>query len=382
MRVKTSLLQIYDETNPLELDCGQTLAPVSIAYETYGRLNADGTNAILICHALSGDAHAAGEGVYDREILRRIPFYRAMRSGRPGWWDGMVGPGKAFDTDRYFVVCSNVLGSCYGSTGPSSVNPQTGKPWQASFPQVTVRDMVRAQHRLLQKLGVNRLVTVSGGSLGGMQALEWALMYPHLVDSLIPIATSARHSAWAVGFNHLARHAVRNDPAWRNGYYRCQPEAGLALARQIGMVSYRTDISFGHRFGRKRQKNGRHYFDQSNLFEVENYLNHQGRKLVSRFDANSFLLLTRAIDLHDVGKDRGGWRNALGRIQAKTLCMGIDSDILYPAREQQEIAALIPDSLYSEIHSDNGHDAFLIEFEQMRQAIAPFLNEVAAELKN
>jgi len=376
MKVRTQLTQICDASNPFQLDCGQSLAPVNIAYETYGHLNSAGSNAILICHALSGDAHAAGEGVYDREILQRIPFYKSMRQGQKGWWDGMIGPGKTFDTDRYFVVCSNVLGSCYGSTGPASVNPQTGKPWQADFPQITVRDMVRAQYLLLKKLGVNRLVTVSGGSLGGMQTLEWALMYPHMVRSIIPIATSARHSAWAVGFNHLARHAVRNDPAWCNGYYRRQPEAGLALARQIGMVSYRTDISFGHRFGRQRQKNGRHYFDHSNLFTVENYLNHQGRKLVNRFDANSFLLLTRAIDLHDAGKDRGSLEEALAQIQAKTLCIGIDSDILYPAREQQEIAALISNSRYAEIHSDNGHDAFLIELEQMRKAIEPFFEEI------
>ncbi|HGY55799.1 MAG TPA: homoserine O-acetyltransferase [Caldithrix abyssi] len=376
MKTRTKILQICDETNPLNLECGQTLSPVNIAYETYGRLNSDGSNAILVCHALSGDAHAAGKGVYDREIIRRIPFYRAMRPGQPGWWDGMIGPGKAFDTDRYFVVCSNVIGSCYGSTGPASINPRTGKPWQADFPQITVRDMVRAQYLLLKKLGVHQLVTVSGGSLGGMQTLEWALMYPELVQSIIPVATSARHSAWAVGFNHLARHAVRNDPDWRNGFYRKQPAAGLALARQIGMISYRTDISFGHRFGRQRQKNGRHYFDGNNLFEVENYLNHQGRKLVSRFDANSFLILTRAIDLHDVGKDRGGYEQALQSIRTRALCIGIDSDILYPAREQQEIARFIPNSRYAEINSNNGHDAFLIEFEQMEKIIKPFLKQI------
>ena len=376
MKTRTKILQICDETNPLKLECGQTLVPVHIAYETYGHLNKEGSNAILICHALSGDAHAAGEGIYDEEMKKKIPFYRAMRNGQPGWWDGMIGPGKAFDTDRYFVISSNVLGSCYGTTGPSSINPRTGKPWQADFPPITVRDMVRAQYLLLQKLGVRSLVTVSGGSLGGMQTLEWALMYPHMVRSIIPIATSARHSAWAVGFNHLARHAVRNDPDWRNGYYRRQPEAGLALARQIGMISYRTDISFGRRFGRQREKNGRHYFDHNNPFQVENYLNHQGRKLVSRFDANSFLLLTRAIDLHDVSKDRGSLADALGSIKAKTLCFGIDTDILYPAREQKEIASLIPGSHYAEIRSPNGHDAFLIEFDQMEKAIEPFLNEI------
>lgn len=368
--VSTKYVMLFDDTNPLLMDSGAQLSPVTVAYETYGELNTDGTNAILVCHALTGSAHAAG---YSSEDPKSI-----------GWWDSFIGEGKPLDTSKYFVICSNFLGSCYGTTGPSSINPNTRKPYGMLFPQMTVRDMVKVQKALVVYLGVKKLKTVIGGSLGGMQVLEWALMYPNLVDSIIPIATSARHSAWCVGLNDLARQAIMNDPDWRNGqYYEFgQPEKGLSLARQIAMISYRSEKEFEQRFGRERQKiNGSsssYRFDFSNLFQVESYLRYQGKKLVNRFDANTYIYITRAMDLHDVTLDRGTLEATLGSITAPALSIGIDSDILYPVREQKQIAQLIPHSTYREITSPYGHDAFLIEFEQMAHHVRVFLSELEA----
>ncbi|MBN2426055.1 MAG: homoserine O-acetyltransferase [Calditrichaceae bacterium] len=376
MEAETKLMRLFTD-QPLHLECGAELSPVMAAYETYGTLNEDGSNAILICHALSGDAHAGGSAVITDEILKKIPFYKTMKEGQPGWWDGMIGPGRAFDTNKYFVICSNILGSCYGTSGPADVNPQTGRLWQKDFPAVTVRDMVRVQYTLLQKLGVKKLHSISGGSLGGMQALEWAVMYPDFVKSIIPIATAARHSAWAVGFNHLARQAVTNDPVWENGYYKDQPARGLSLARQIGMISYRTDISFQRRFGRERLDDENGYLDEANLFQSESYLNYQGEKLVNRFDANCFLAITRAIDWHDLSQGRTSLEDVMKTITARALCIGIDTDILYPAHEQQEICQLLTNAQYHEIQSTDGHDAFLIEFGQLTEVIKPFLNSIS-----
>ncbi|WP_456440526.1 homoserine O-acetyltransferase MetX [Caldithrix abyssi] len=368
LKSKTEIITLFESSRPLTLDSGHKLPAVQAAFETYGRLNAAGDNAILVCHALTGDAHAAGITQLDAQTLHKIPLYRSKKTDQPGWWDGLIGPGKALDTNRYFVVCSNILGSCYGTTGPMSVNPQSGRPYGPDFPEITVRDMVKVQKALLDALSVKSLVTVIGGSLGGMQVLEWALLFPQMVRSIVPIATAAGHSAWAIGFNHLARQAVMNDPHWQGGHYRRQPERGLALARQIGMISYRTDISFQHRFGRDKRNDGK-----EPVFQVESYLAYQGEKLVKRFDANSFVLLTRALDSHDVGRDRGGIEQALHSICCPALCVGIDSDILYPAREQQEIARQIPQALYREIKSPDGHDAFLIEYEQLNAMVREFL---------
>jgi homoserine O-acetyltransferase len=333
-----------------------------VAYETYGSLNVEANNAILVCHALTGNAHAGGYSSAD------------PKSG--GWWEPLIGPGRGLDTDRYFVVCSNILGSCYGTTGPSSVNPATGKRFGPSFPQVTIRDMVRVQRALLDSLGVRSLRTVLGGSLGGMQALEWAIMEPTMVRSIIPIGTASRHSPWCIGLNNLARQAIINDHDWRNGdYYPFgQPQRGLSLARQIAMVSYRSDMSFLRRFGRERRagEDTPLRFDPSNLFQVESYLGYQGKKLVDRFDANSYLCLSRAMDLHDVAHGRGSLRDVLARISLPVLCVGISSDVLYPPHEQKEIAAAIPGALYREIQSDDGHDAFLIEHGQMSAMIGNF----------
>jgi len=368
LQSRTQILELFNAHKPFELENGQRLSHVQVAYETYGRLQADGSNAILVCHALTGDAHAAGITEIDAALLQKIPLYAAKKPGQPGWWDGLIGPGKALDTERYFVISSNILGSCYGSTGPTAPDPETGKPYGPKFPQVSVRDMVKVQKALLDALGVRQLVTIIGGSLGGMQVLEWALLFPGMVQSLIPIATAARHSAWAIGFDHLARQAVMNDPQWNNGFYTAQPAQGLSLARQIGMISYRTDISFQQRFGRKVQPS-----EDDKRFQVESYLSYQGEKLVRRFDANTLITLTRAMDAHDVGRNRGGTENALAQIKAPALCLGIDSDILYPATEQKEIARHIPNARYEEIHSSNGHDAFLIEYDQLNEKVGNFL---------
>jgi homoserine O-acetyltransferase/O-succinyltransferase len=363
---ETQTVTLYTQDKPLHLECGKTLSSVTAAYETYGTLNAEGDNAILVCHALTGSAHAAGFTTDDPKSA--------------GWWEPIIGEGRAFDTDKYFVVCINFLGSCYGSTGPSSIDPETGKPFGLSFPDVTVCDMVTVQKKLLDTLGVTRLQTVVGGSLGGMQVLEWAVSHPDMVASIIPVATAAQHSAWCIGLNAIARQAIMNDPAWNNGaYYETgQPERGLSLARQVAMVSYRSDVSFADRFGRERVKaNGRSgpfRCDASNLFQVESYLRYQGKKLVERFDANTYLYITRAMDLHDVAFGRGTIDDVLGSIRMPALSIGITSDVLYPVNEQLAIAAKIPNAKYRQIESVYGHDAFLIEYGQLSKYVREFLS--------
>jgi homoserine O-acetyltransferase len=321
-----------------------------------------------VCHALTGSAHAAAYSSEDPSSI--------------GWWDSFIGEGKPLDTKKYFVISSNFLGGCYGTTGSNSVDPTTGKRFGLTFPQMTVRDMVRVQKELVISLGVTKLATVIGGSLGGMQVLEWALMYPELVESIIPIATSAQHSPWAVGLNDLSRQAIMNDPEWRDGdYYDFgQPEKGFSLARQIAMMSYRSEKEFTERFGRERLLSGSgsngFSFVEKDIFQVESYLRHQGVKLVSRFDANTYLYITRTMDLHDITVGRGSLKDVLGSISVPTLCIGIDTDILYPASEQQRIAEGIPNSSYHQIVSPYGHDAFLIEFTQMANFVSEFLENL------
>jgi homoserine O-acetyltransferase len=337
-----------------QFESGAVLPNVNVAYETYGKLNNDGTNAILICHALTGDSHASS---YNNP------------EGREGWWDGVIGKDKSFDPEKYFIVCSNFIGSCYGTSGPPSINPSTNKKYNLSFPQMSVRDMVNLEYKLITHLGIKKLAAVAGGSLGGMQSLEWALLYPELVESIIPIACGARHSAWAIGLNEIQRKAIMEDPKWNEGEYESQPSRGLTSARMLAMMTYRSNENFENRFARnvKEEING------TPFYEVESYLHYQGHKLVSRFDANTYIYITRAMDSHDVSRGRGSLQNALSQIKAKTLSIGIDTDLLYPINEQKEIAAHIPNAEYFEIKSVYGHDAFLIEFEQLNNAIKKFL---------
>lgn len=370
---KTKFVEFFSAYNPLILDSGEKLINVRVAYQTYGKLNDEATNAIIVCHALTGNSHAAGvlnneesDPNSEPDLLRK---YSKMFKGKPGWWDGVVGPGRVFDTSKYFVICSNILGSCYGTTGPVSIDPQISKPYQANFPTVTVRDMVKVEKALMDYLGVNRIKTVTGGSLGGMQALEWGVMYPEIVESIIPIGTSAKHSAWAIGLGELERLAIKNDPDWANGFYKNQPARGLSLARQIAMVTYRSFPSFEEKFGRDK-------VDENELYQVISYLGYQGQKLVERFDANSYLLLANAMDHHDLGSNRDKVENVLGAIRAKTLVIGISSDVLYPMDEQKFLVQHIPSAKYAEISSRHGHDAFLMEFDQLEKIIGEFLNSV------
>lgn len=366
---QTHYLQVVSPPDVFVLESGATLSPVTVAYEAYGEPNAGRDNAVLILHALTGSAHAAGRsGPEDRQ---------------PGWWDPLIGPGRAFDTDRYWVICSNILGSCYGTTGPASINPATGRPYAMTFPVVTVRDMVRLQRLFLEQLGVQRLLCVAGGSLGGMQALEWLVNFSDWLDAALVIACPAQLSAQGIAFNLVQRLAIMQDPAWQGGDYYPGPgpERGLALARMIGTITYKSDESWRFKFGRafgEADPDG--YYRFGSRFEVENYLHYQGRKLVQRFDANSYLYLTKAMDLHDIGRGYGSWQEALSGVESKVLVMGISSDILYPPYQQKEIVHALrrqgKEARYVELKSPFGHDAFLIEFGKMTPIIRSFLDEV------
>jgi homoserine O-acetyltransferase len=357
---------ILSHHGPFQLESGAVLPSLDIAYTVLGRLNAGGTNAILVCHALTGNAHASDALLQNGETI-------------PGWFSGIIGPGLGLNTDRFSVICSNILGSCYGTTGPTSVNPATRTPYRMTFPQMTVRDMVRVQKLLLEHLGVRRLVTIIGGSLGGMQALEWALMFPEMVGSIVPVASAAAHSPWCIGISETQRLAIMNDAEWQEGNYSIQPARGLAIARSIAMISYRSQPSFGNRFERRGVAPGDghervHVFDEIPLsFAVQSYLRYQGQKLADRFDANTYIYLTRAMDLHDVGAGRGPLKEVLASIRAKVLSVGISSDILYPPAEQKAIASAIPGAVYAELDSPHGHDAFLIEFDRMNVLLRDFL---------
>lgn len=358
--VRTQTMTVFDR-DPFLMEVGARIGPVQVAYETYGTLNAAGDNAILICHALTGSAHAA--------------WYNGPEEKGPGWWDPLVGPGRAFDTDRYFVVCTNVLGGCYGTTGPTSIDPATGKPYRMRFPQMSIRDMVRVQKAALDALGVRSLVTIAGGSMGGMQVLEWAVMYPEVVRSIMPVATAGRHSAWCVALHEAQRQAILLDPDFQGGDYERPPARGLGIARTVAMISYRSDAEYAARFKRDRLRPGSH-FDRDNLFQVESYLRYQGQKLVERFDACTYLYITWAMDQHDLSRDRAPFEEVLRSIEIPALCAGITSDVLYPVHEQKELARHLPRARYFEIDSIHGHDAFLIEWDQVTRAARDFLAEV------
>ena len=359
--VTPQVVDVATPEEPLSLEYGGTLKHVAVTFETYGELNAAGDNAILICHALTGSAHAAGvQG----------------RAQVPGWWDPLIGPGKPIDTAEHFVICSNVLGGCYGTTGPSSINPETGHPYRLDFPRYTVRDMVEVQKRLVGALGVTSLKAVIGGSMGGMQTLEWAALYPERVRSVIPIGIGARHSAWAIGLNDVARRAITSDVAWCGGDYPLdkQPETGLGLARAVAMLSYRSVDSLEAKFGRERVSRSTDLLGKS--FEIESYLDYQGVKLVQRFDANTYLYLTKAMDDYDLADGRGRLSQVLGKMTMPALVMGINSDVLYPEAEQRRLLESLPNAQYARITSPHGHDAFLIEFPQLAARLRRFLTQL------
>jgi homoserine O-acetyltransferase len=363
--VQTHYFTFAEPPDELDLECGRKLGPITLAYETYGPLNDTKSNAILIVHALSGDAHVAG---------RNRPDDR-----KPGWWDNMVGPGKAFDTDRYFVICSNCIGGCKGSTGPSSQNPATGRPYALDFPMVTMRDMVRAQARLIDHLGIEQLMCVVGGSMGGMQVLDWAVSYPDRVRLAIPIASAARLSAQAIAFNAVGRHAIMADPNWNGGNYYGGPipSRGLGIARMVGHITYLSDASMHAKFGRDLQDKLKPDYDFVTEFQVESYLNHQGDEFVKRFDANSYLYISKAMDYFDLSQPSGDLRKELAPARAAFLVISFSSDWLFPSYASKEIVSALRrnnvDVSYAEIQSDYGHDAFLLEVETLSRLVTNFL---------
>ncbi|HEX6958429.1 MAG TPA: homoserine O-acetyltransferase [Ferrovibrio sp.] len=358
------------ETLPLKLDCGLDLGPFQIAYCTYGQLNEDKSNAILICHALTGDQHAAN--------VHPI-------TGKPGWWVSMVGPGKVVDTDRYFVICANVLGGCMGSSGPAEIDPGTGKPYGLSFPVITIRDMVNAQAMLLDHLGIHQLFCVIGGSMGGMQVLQWAASYPDRVFSAIPIACAAKHSAQNIAFHEVGRQAIYADPQWHKGDYfehGTIPRAGLAVARMAAHITYLSEAALHRKFGRNLQNRERITYGFETEFQVESYLLHQGSTFVDRFDANSYLYITRAMDYFDLAAQAGG--NLAGVFQGSRtrFCLvSFTSDWLFPTSESKEIVralnAAAANVSFVEIETDKGHDAFLLDEPEMFRTLKGFLDGCA-----
>jgi homoserine O-acetyltransferase len=367
--VETKYYRFANTPDELLLESGEKLGPITLAYETYGVLNADKSNAVLIQHALSGDAHAAGFHPGDKN---------------PGWWDNMIGQGKAFDTDKYFVICSNVLGGCLGSSGPSSINPETDKPYGLNFPLVTIKDMVTAQSHLIRHLGIKKLLCVAGGSMGGMQVLQWAASFPEMVRAAIPIATAARHSPQQIAFNEVGRQAIMADPDWKGGHYygAAVPARGLAVARMIGHITYMSDTSMEEKFGRrvKEEKSGTKF---SPDFEVEGYLQYRGDNFVKRFDANSYLYITKALDRFDLANGTGFDKILAPAKDTRFLVIAFKSDWLYPPYQSKDIVRACKlahlDVTYGEIDSSYGHDAFLIEVEKQEHFIKHFLRRVTDE---
>lgn len=353
--VKPQRISLALPPEGFSLECGRSLPAIEVAYETYGALSPERDNAILILHALTGDAHVAG---------RHAPDDR-----KPGWWDIMIGPGRAFDTNRYFVICLNILGGCQGTTGPASLNPETGRPYGMTFPTVTLGDMVRVQKQVIDQLGIPSLLSMAGGSLGGMQVLEWLLRYPDFVRSAVIVASTSKLSPQSIAFNEVGRKAIISDPAWNQGNYygaAAQPETGLAIARMIGHITYLSDISMDQKFGRRLQNRAEYSYEFNHEFAVENYLHYQGTQFVQRFDANAYLYITKAMDYYDAAADWGGGNleKACARIKAKTLVVSFTSDWLFPPRQSLELVKALrqnnADVSYLKIESDYGHDAFLI----------------------
>jgi len=360
----------FDAGAPLRLACQQDLAPFSIAYETYGTLNAAKSNAILICHALTADQYVAS----------RHPI-----TGKPGWWDNMVGPGKPIDTDRFYVICSNVLGGCMGSTGPASIDPRTGAPYGLNFPLITLGDMVEAQARLIDHLGIGQLFAVIGGSMGGMQVLEWTSRFKDRVFAAVPIATAAWHSSQNIAFHEVGRQAVMADPAWEAGNYYASgkvPRNGLAVARMAAHITYLSEEALHRKFGRTLQDRSEKTFSFSADFQVESYLRHQGSTFVDRFDANSYLYITRALDYFDMRDNAGGvLANAFRGTKTRFCVVSFTSDWLYPTRESRRVVqalnAVAANVSFVEIETDKGHDAFLLDEPTFHATVRGFLNAAA-----
>jgi homoserine O-acetyltransferase len=368
--IKPQYFTFAEPPNELKLESGVALGPITLAYETYGQLNSQKSNAILVAHAFSGDAHAAG-------------FYEGDKY--PGWWDFMIGPEKALDTDKYFIICINIIGGCKGSTGPASINPKTGKPYALDFPIITVADIVNTQKLLLDHLGIEKLLCVIGGSMGGMQALQWVASFPKNVSSVIPIASTSKHSPQQIAFDEVGRQAIMSDPAWNNGNYygRTLPEHGLAVARMLGHITYMSDQSMEKKFSRRPLTDKDHDFKFTADFEVEGYLRNRGDNFVKRFDANSYLYITKSMDYFDLSGEKlfteKGYENV------KLLVIAFKSDWLYPSYQSQEMVRQLKikqvDATYCEINSTYGHDAFLVEAEPQSHLIRHFLNKIYSEQK-
>jgi homoserine O-acetyltransferase/O-succinyltransferase len=363
--VQTRVIRVVEQDQPLELESGKRLGPIDVAYETYGRLNEKQDNAILVCHALSGNAHAAG--------------FNTPGDKKPGWWEEMVGPGKGIDTDKYFVVCSNFLGGCSGTTGPSSINPVTGKPYGLDFPIITIADMVSVQKRLLDKLGVKHLLAVIGGSIGGMQVLQWSISYPDMMDAAIPIATTSHLNAQSIAFDAVGRNAIVADANFADGQYHNSkvPAQGLAIARMIGHITYLSEEGMRHKFGRELRGADEYSYDFDSEFSVETYLDHQGQSFVDRFDANSYLYITKASDYFDLPRAYGSLKDAFAGVKARALIVSFSSDWLFtPGQSEAMVEAMLADGKdvsYCNIESSYGHDAFLLEADTLGAFIASFL---------
>ncbi len=364
--METRTLRVVEQEQPLSLDCGKTLGPIDVAYETYGQLNKTGDNAILICHALSGNAHVAG--------------YNHPEDKKPGWWEGMIGPGKGIDTNRYFVICSNFLGGCSGTTGPCSINPETSRPYGLDFPIITIADMVRVQKLLLDKLGVKHLLAVVGGSIGGMQVLQWAIAYPEMVDAAIPVATTTHLGAQSIAFDAVGRSAILSDAHFANGQYHNGevPGQGLAIARMIGHITYLSEQGMRQKFGRELRNADKYSYDFDSEFAVETYLDHQGQSFVERFDANSYLYITKAADYFDIPRDYGSLEEAFAHVKARFLVVSFSSDWLFtPGQSEAMVDALVAngkDVSFCNIASTYGHDAFLLEDGTLGGFISSFLH--------
>ncbi|HEX2553192.1 MAG TPA: homoserine O-acetyltransferase [Microvirga sp.] len=366
----SSRVERFGADEPLLMDAGIPLGPWQIAYQTYGTLNDERSNAVLVCHALTGDQHVANQNPV---------------TGKPGWWDTMVGPGLPIDTDRFFVICANVIGGCMGTTGPASVNPATGRAYALDFPVVTIRDMVRAQAALVDRLGIGSLFAVIGGSMGGMQVLQWAASYPERVFAALPIATGARHSAQNIAFHEVGRQAVMADPDWRRGRYQeagVRPSKGLAVARMGAHITYLSELALHRKFGRNFQDRSAPTFSFDADFQIESYLRHQGMAFVERFDANSYLYVTRAMDYFDLAADYGGvLANAFRGTKTRFCVISFTSDWLFPTSDSRAVVHALNAAGASvgfvEVESDKGHDAFLLEEPGMFAAVQGFIDAAA-----